>query len=870
MTSPRLARRLFAWCASPNDRVPLLAELDAEYKHLAASSGAGTARRWYRGQLRRSALPLLRERVRKQLTASLGPKGFDVELREAARSLVRHTSTSALVVTTLGVASAAVLAAVVVLDAVVLAPLPYPAADRIVRVWNMGPALPAGVKAVSFQDLDDWRRSTTSLDSLSAYTGVSATLTERGDPRRVEGMRVAVDFDRVFGLHAAAGRLFSPDDYAPGAEAVIVVTHQFWQTEFPRKLYVDNQHLMLDGRPRRIVGVLPPEATTFPAAPFDFWMPLVPRAGVRWESSRATGWIDAVGRLRDGVSLTDAAHELSAIVAGLAATYPDSNGQRQSMAVLSLQEDLVGRARPALVLVAAATVALLVVAFGNVLHLLVAHGMTRRQEYSVRHALGAGQNRLARQAALEAVMLSAVAVTLGLLLSPLMLQALAWLPDSAVPRRSEIHLLPGALFWATLLFVVTAVATGWPLVRSATRSAVLGLTASTRITGSRADRRTRYTLVAAQVGLSVVLILGGVLFIQTLHRLESTELGFSPGGILTLQATPSRTAAPNGARTVAFYRDVMDRVRALPGVSHVAASTHVPFVAYGWAFNVAAHDGPPTARHIVRVAVASQEYFETLGARIVDGRALTEEEQQQGQDVTVISERLARLLFGNQRAVGQTLDYSDRQWRIAGVVADTRARVDAAADATMYLPWHNAGLRPQVLLVKTSGVSGQLDAIRRQIREIDTLATISEAGLLKDRVARTLAPQRFRAGLLAGLAALAALLAVLGAYSVTTFAVATQRREQAIRLALGERVSEAQRRVVLASVRPAAAGVVIGMGVAWYIGRFIDAFLFESSTTDERLLAVPAVVLIVVTLAALLPSLRLARVDPASVFREER
>lgn len=870
MTPPRLARRLLAWCASPDDRVPLLAELDAEYARLAASAGERIARRWYRGQLRRSVLPLLRERLRRHVAGSFGPDGITVEVRHAFRSLTRHAHTSTLVVTTLGLASAAALASVVVLDAVVLTPLPYPAADRVVRLWNTGPNLPAGVKAISFQDLEDWRRSSSSLAALSASTAISATLTERGDPRRLEGMRVAVDFDRVFGLRPVVGRLFTAEDYAPGAEAVIVVSHDFWRREFSDAVSLDNQHLMLDGRPRRIVGVLPREAATYPVAPSQFWMPLVPRESARWESSRATGWIDAVGRLRDGVTLAEAAHELSSIAAALAATYPDSNGARQAMAVSSLQEELVGRARPALILVAAATLALLLVAFGNVLNVLLAHGVGRRVEFAVRHALGAGPERLRRHAATEALLLSAATVTLGLVLTPLMLQALQWLPDAAVPRRGEIRILPGALAWATLLFAVTAVAIGWPMVRSTTRSATLGIGASARITGSRVERRTRHALVATQVGLSVVLILVGVLFVQTLYRLESTPLGFVPEQILTLQATPSRTAAPNGARTVAFYREVMDRVRALPGVSHVAASTHVPFVATGWAFNVAAHDGPTTARHIVRVAVASEEYFETLGARIVDGRALTADEQRQGENVTVISERLARLMFGDRRAVDQTIDYSDRPWRVAGVVADTRARVDAPADATMYLPWHNAGPRAQVLLVKTTGVAGQLDAIRSHIREVDPLATVSEAGLLEDRVARTLAPQRFRAGLLSGLAVLAALLAVLGAYSVTTFAVVSQRREQAIRLALGERVGEAKRRVVLASVRPAAIGVTAGLAAAWYASQFIDRFLFESSTRDVRLLAVPAVVLAIVVIAALLPSARLSRLDPATVFREER
>jgi putative ABC transport system permease protein len=199
-----------------------------------------------------------------------------------------------------------------------------------------------------------------------------------------------------------------------------------------------------------------------------------------------------------------------------------------------------------------------------------------------------------------------------------------------------------------------------------------------------------------------------------------------------------------------------------------------------------------------------------------------------------------------------------------------RTRAEAAAEATLYLPWHNAGLRPQAMLVRTTGGTATLESISLRIREIDPQATIAEAGLLSDRIGKTLAPQRFRANLLAGLSVLAAVLAVLGAYSVTAFAVASGRREQAIRLALGERVGEAQRRVIFGVVRPAALGVAAGLAVAWYARQFVDAFLFETSATQLGLLAIPAAVLVLVALAALIPASRLSNLDPASVFRQDR
>jgi ABC-type antimicrobial peptide transport system permease subunit len=375
-------------------------------------------------------------------------------------------------------------------------------------------------------------------------------------------------------------------------------------------------------------------------------------------------------------------------------------------------------------------------------------------------------------------------------------------------------------------------------------------------------------LVATQSGLSVALVIADVLFVQTLLRLQAVNLGFSAERVLTLQPAPSAAVAPNADRTIAFYRDAMAAVAALPGVTGVAASTSTPFVIGGWGFSVTAHDNPTGTRHPVQVAVASPTYFETLGVSLVEGRWMTEDEHR-GLDAIVINERLATLLFGASSAVDQTFDYSNRTWRVVGVAGGMRRRVADPPVAMLYLPWSMAGQRPQALIVRTATDAPMLATIVDRLKTLDPNVTVTDAGPLEERVRRTLAPERFRAGLLAGLAALAGWLALLGAYSVTTCAVASQRHELAIRLALGETVREARRRVVWSSVRPAAVGVGIGLTAAWYASGFIATFLFESSPTDPRLLAVPAVLLALVALAAFMPASRLAKVDPAAVFRSE-
>lgn len=869
MTTPRLARGLLSICARAVDRQSLLDELELEFVRLRESKGAPEARRWYWRQACSSALPLLADRVRRQTGRLRLPAGLGTDLRHSLRTVVRQRTVTVLVVSSLAVASGATLASWMVADAVLIAPLPFPQPDRLVRLRSTGPAIPANVRTVSFQDLEDWRRLSTSLAAVSAFTSVSANMTGLGDARRLEGMRIGRDFDRTLGFQPAVGRLFVDADFAPGAEPVIVLTDSFWSRQFSRDPRVIDQRLTLDEQSWRIVGVVASMSMTYPAAPHDFWRPLVPREGARWEWSRDTGWIESVARLKPGVTLSVATQELSAVAQRLAEAHPETNADRPAMALEPLRDVIIGDARPALLLVAAATLALLLVAYGNSLHLLVAQAVSRRPEFSVRLALGAGRARLARHAFLEAAILSATAVGLGLAVAPLMLQGLDGLPDSAIPRRGEIAVFPTGLAWSGALAAATALVLGWPLVRMALRLPLTIDSGSARATGGRADRRARGVLVATQVALSVVLVLGGVLFVDTLRQLESVDLGFSPERVVTLQATPSRTAAPNAGRTLEFYRAGLERIAALPGVTHVAASTAAPFVVSGWSFGVSAQGASPgDARHIVRVVVASPKYFETLGIPLIDGRLLSDEEHRHAPDVTVISKKMARLLFGDAPAIGQSVDYSGRRWSVTGVVADTRLRVNAPADAMMYLPWANAGQRPQAFLIRTDGPAPMLASVTQQLRRIDSQVVISEAGPLSDRVGLTLAPQRFRAGLLAGLSALAALLAVFGAYSITRFAVASQRTELAIRLAMGEPVHAARRRVVLSSVRPAAAGAAAGLAVAWFAGRFITALLFEPSVADARLLMVPAVLLGMVTLAALIPSATLSRLDPAAVLRQ--
>jgi hypothetical protein len=305
-------------------------------------------------------------------------------------------------------------------------------------------------------------------------------------------------------------------------------------------------------------------------------------------------------------------------------------------------------------------------------------------------------------------------------------------------------------------------------------------------------------------------------------------------------------------------------------VEAVSASTSVPFVISGWSYGVTSKDDPQKRRQIVRVTVASPDHFHALRVPILAGRAMSEDEHRgMAGDAVVISRTLARLLFGDAEAVGQMVDYSNRQWRIVGVVPDLRqGRLTTAEVAELYMPWHNAGQRPQALIVRARGETAPLvSAIAARARAIDPAATISSISTLDERVRSVLAPQRFRAGLVTTLAAMAVLLSAFGVYSVTAFSVATQAREQAIRIALGESRAQARRRVIVAAIRPAAIGAAAGVAAAWASGRFVEAMLFDVQAHDPIVLtAVPVAILLVTVIAAWVPASRAARQDPTRVL----
>ena len=869
MKPPRLARLVLRAAAPARDRATLLEELGDEFDRRREQEGLTEARRWYWRQTVGSALPLLRSRLRR--SASAGTiQGGTLPWRDAARWLLRHRRLTAVCVFTLAVATSTAVTGGIIAHRVILRGLPFPASDRIIALWNTGPTLPAGVRAVSFQDLEDWRARSTSLHALSGETRTTYTLSGRGEPRLLEAARVARDFDRVLGIAPAAGRFFEPGHYEVGSHTVVMLTHAFWQREFGGSPEAVGRHLTLDSRPHEIVGVLPPMPTPVPSYAHDVLVPLIARPGVTWENSRGTAWLTAIGRLRSDVSTDRAREELSAIAAALQREHPGSNRERAAIGVNRLQDEIVGDSAQPLALLAAAVAAVLLVACANLTNLLLTYAARRKREFAVRLALGADRQTVVKQIAAEALLLAGVGVGVGAALVPMWLRAFVALYPGQLPRAGELAFGPEAAGAAALLAVAGALLLALPQVRLlANRGLTAEVRHGARVTSSRGERRTRNALVALQVAFCVVLLTGGIVFVRTLTSLAGIDPGFRREGVLTFSVSPSPAKFGGAAQTAAFFRDLVASLRTLPDVQHVAAATAVPFVSRGWQFSIENRRSPGDTRTLVGVSVVSPEYFEALGMRLREGRLFdAAEHNPAAAPVVILNDSLASLLFPDGGAAGRTVPY-DGERLIVGVVGGTRRRMGDRAAPELYMPWHNAGRAPQRVILRAAGdPMALLPAVRARVHALDADTPIANIDRLDDVVEQSLGAQRFRAAVVALLATVALALAALGVYSVTALTVAMQERENGVRRALGEPPRQAARRIVTRALRPAIMGLVAGTAVVMLLARSIQAFLYETSARDPVVLAAVGAALMLVAVAASIgPARRALRLDPASTLR---
>jgi putative ABC transport system permease protein len=814
------------------------------------------------------------------------------DLRFAVRTLLRRPLFTALAVLTLALGIGANTAIFSVVNAVLLAPLPFDAPDRLVVVWSSNPEF---AKAIGLPDklpasagpFYDWRAQSRTLEHLSRVASDRATLTGRGEPEILNLVNVSGDLFELLGTRPFLGRTIQPADEAAGTR-VAVLSHRFWMWRFGGDPSIVGQTLVLADKPVVVVGVMPP-SFAFPrgaempsgfafAAEPDLWFPMLLTPEER--QTRDNHDSVALARLKPGISRAAANAEMRALAARLAQQYPDTD-QGWTVRVEPLPEQLTGAVRPALLLLSAAVALVLLIACVNVANLLLAQAASRQKEVAVRTALGASRGRMVRQLLTESLLLALAGGAFGTLLAFWSLRALASLIPAGV-RVGSLGLDGRVLAFTFVLALAAGALAGLAPALQMTHSDL----ASTLRDGTRAGsvtsrgRRTLRALVVAETAMAVLLAVGAGLLLRSFARLTAVDPGFRPRGVLTAQVTLAGSRYPT-ARVAAFYVAALERVRALPGVEAAGAVSSLPMSGNesigGFLVKGMPRPEPGRSPNADRRS-ATPGYFEALGIPLLRGRLFRDGDAADGQRVAVIDETLARTYWPGTDPLGKRIrrgDFDDPQpkWiTVVGVVGNVRnSGLHVEPRPQLYLPETQLTAPVMSLAVRTQGDPRRLAAAARAaVHAVDPDQAVSEVMTMDEMVDRSLAGRRFNLVLLSLFAGLALVLSAVGIYGVISYSVAQRTREMGLRMALG-----AQRRTVLALVvREAGAltlgGLAAGLVLSLAATRVMASLLFGVGATDPLTLAVVSCGLALVSLAAAsVPGQRATRVDPMVALRSD-
>jgi putative ABC transport system permease protein len=802
------------------------------------------------------------------------------DLRHGARLLLRSPGFTAIAVATLAIGIAANTAVFSVVNTLLIQPLPYRDADRLAVVWEHN--LPRDKKnnVVSPGNFMHWREMQRSFEDMAAISGTigssfSVTVTGAGEPEEVPVQLVTASFFSVLGVNPALGRPFTIEEDRPFSN-VVVISDRLWRRKFSGDPDLLRKAITIDGTPRELVGIMPP-GFSYLDKTVDVWLPMGFTAEARNPRGR---WINVSGRLNPGVTFEQAQQDMTRVHAELSRMFPDSN-TGWTARVVPLHEELAGNVRPALLILLSAVAFVLLIACANVANLLLARATSRQRELAVRAALGAGRLRIVRQLLAESLVLAIVGGVTGLLLAGWGLTVLRAVVAQKLPiQRLEAVGIDGWVLGFTLFIsLCTGLVFGLVPALSVSGSALNDALKDGGRSGSAArGNRMRATFVIGEVALALVLLVGAGLLIRSFVNLLNTSPGFEAERTLTLDVSLPRSRYGDNAKRIDFFRRLLERVTALPGVEAAGSVSFLPLTGLGAAtgYEVVGQPIPPKGEEpVCDVRVATNGYFKALGIPLIRGRWFNEEDPNDISNRVIINEAMARRHWPNEDPIGKRIKISwndTREDEIVGVVGDVRhTSLETEPRAMNYWPYRRFPYNTMTLAVKTSGKpTSYVNSITSIVRNMDPLLAVSDIRTMEQVIGDSVAQRRLTMLMLAIFAGAALVLAAVGIYGVIAYSVTQRTQEIGIRMALGANRRDVVWMVVKNAMVLTGTGIALGALGGLALTRLMRELLFHVRPADPMTFVAVAAVLATVALAAsFFPGRRAARVDPLIALRAE-
>ncbi len=799
---------------------------------------------------------------------------FLKDIRYGVRMLIKQPLFTVAAVITLALGIGANTTVFSVVNAVVLRPLPFNEPDRLVMVWEVKPDQEKDAQVASLADFVDWRDQNRVFDGMAAYFNWTANLTGVDDPERIKSAVVTGSFFETLGVSAKIGRVLLPEDDRPGYDSVVLLSDGLWKRRFGGDPQILGKKLMLNGADLTVVGIMPPDFR-FPDEEAGIWVPA--GFGAKQLQDRRGKFINVIARLKPGIELNQAQAEMDTIAARLQSEYPETNADWGAR-VARLDDVRVGNVRLALFVLLGAVVLVLLIACVNVANLLLARAAARQREFAIRAALGASRARLFSQLLTESFLLVLLGGAAGVLLASWGVSLITSLNPGDIPRLNETTLDGRVLGFTMVISVISVMAFGLaPALFASRPDPQESLKSEGRGSSSGSKRRLRNALVISEVAVALMLLIGAGLMIKSFLRLQSVDPGFNSDNLLTLRVWLPSTRYKENHRQIAFFQQLINRIKGLPGVQSAGAVQDLPIrrnrMGYDFAIEgraILAGDEPNAGYRAV-----TPDYFKTMSIPLASGRWFNEKDDSDAPPVVIINRSMARQFWSDEDPIGKRIRFGGEEapWStIVGVVGDVKHMgLDADEGPALYQPHSQKPeyLRWMTLVVRTNVEPLSIvSAVREQVSALDKDQPVYDVATMRQLVSESIANPRFYMTLLGLFAFVALILATVGVYGVLAFWVTQRTKEIGIHMALGAQQKDVMKRVMGKGIKLALTGVAIGLVGAFILTRALDSLLYNVSATDPTtFLAVSLLLIFVAALACYIPARRAMRVDPVIALR---